>query len=194
MAVRTIRWTGAVLAATAVLLSACSIGKLPPSPGLFDLGPPPARTTGLAAGSQVQLIELTAPVWLASPGIAYRLDYSDAYRREIYRDSRWVAPPAALLTERLRQRFAATAVPGDPAAKPLLLRLELEEFAQFFSGPSRSEVRLRVRARVGDAQLKVFEISRPSGSADAAGAVQALSAASDDLGDQLLAWLATLPP
>lgn len=186
MAAMNFRWTAL---AVAMLLSACSIGKLPPAPGLFDLGPPASRSA--TAGPPVHLIELTAPVWLSSPGIAYRLDYSDAYRREVYRDSRWVAPPAALLTERLRQRFATVAPVA--ATKPLLLRLELEEFAQIFSGPARSEVRLRVRARVGDAQLKVFEIRRPADSADAAGAVQALSAASDELAEQLLAWTASLP-
>lgn len=189
------RIRGYTAVAAALLLSACSIGKLPPAPGLFDLGPAQPRAAA-AAGPQLQLIELSAPVWLASPGIAYRLDYSDAYRREVYRDSRWVAPPAALLTERLRQRFATAAPAG---AKAVLLRLELEEFAQIFSGPSTSEVRLRVRARLGETtpttavQLKVFEVVKPAASADAAGAVKALSLASDELAEQVLVWAASAP-
>ena len=180
-------WMGALLP---LLLSACALGRPAPAPALFDLGPLPPPADGRAA-VEVQLQQLTAPSWLAGSGIAYRLDYQDAFRREIYRDSRWVAPPAALLSERLRQRAAQA---GQGATRTLGLRLELEEFVQIFATPTQSRVSLRLRSwrgeEQGQGQLRVFELSRPAPSADAAGAVQGLSQLSDELIDQVLAWAA----
>ena len=170
------------LLALAFVLTACASPA--PAPASFDLGPPPASA---APASSVQLLEVTAPAWLSGSGLAYRLDYLDAFRRQVYRDSRWAAPPAELLAERLRQR-AATAV---GTARPVQLRLELEEFSQQFSTPTQSRVIVRVRAWAADATApKVFEVSRAAPSADAAGAVQGLSRASDELIDQVLGWAA----
>lgn len=171
------------------LMSACgslqSIGQKPAPPALFDLGPASAAP---AANIELNLQDVAAPTWLAGTGIAYRLAYADAFRREIYRDSRWAAPPAALLAERLRQRAAAGRTAA--AVKPVVLRLELEEFSQTFSSPAQATVTVRLRAWRGDAQMRVFEVTRPAASADAVGAVQGLSGASDALIDQLLAWAA----
>ena len=174
----------------ATFLSACgslqNIGQKPAPAALFDLGPPTAAPAPApAAALELSLLDLSAPSWLAGTGIAYRLAYADAFRREIYRDSRWAAPPAALLVERLRQRAAAG---RSATAKPVLMRLELEEFSQSFSGPTQATVTVRLRAWCGDAQMRVFEVTRPAASADAAGAVRGLSAASDALIDELLAW------
>jgi cholesterol transport system auxiliary component len=169
-------------------LSACgavnSIGQKPPPPALFDLGPP---LLAPAQGVALDLQEVTAPSWLAGTGIAYRLAYADAFRRELYRDSRWVAPPAALLGERLRQRAAAGRT---VAVKPVLLRLALEEFSQSFSSPDQATVTVRLRAWRGEGSMRVFELTRPAPSPDAAGAVRGLSAASDAVIDELLAWAA----
>ncbi len=172
------------LALLLVALAACSTTA--PAPAVFDFGPPPATA---APATNVQLLEVTAPPWLSGSGLAYRLDYRDPFRREVYRDSRWVAPPPVLLAERLRQRAASA--PG--AAAPVQLRLELEECSQIFSSPTQSRVLLRVRAWAGPASLppKVFELSRPAPSADAEGGVIALSQAGDALIDQVLAWAAT---
>ena len=168
-----------------LLLSACALGPPASAPAQFDLGPAPALVS--ASAPRAQQIDVTAPSWLGGTGIAYRLAYQDAFRREVYRDSRWAAPPAVLVAERLRQRAAASAGPG-----AVILRLELEEFGQVFDTPTQSRVLLRVRAWSGEAPgaLKVFELNRPAPSADAAGAVQGLSRASDELIDQLLAWAA----
>jgi len=171
--------------ALTLLLGACALSPQASAPALFDLGPAPVLAS--QAGARMQQVEVSAPPWLAGTGIAYRLAYQDAFRREVYRDSRWAAPPAALLAERLRQRAAASAGPG-----ALNLRLELEEFGQVFDTPTQSRVLLRVRAWSGESPgtLKVFELIRPAPSADAAGAVQGLSRASDELVDRLLAWAA----
>lgn len=173
--------------ALSAMLGACSIGKAPPQAAQFDLGPLPRIAAPAPTAPSLQLLELSAPVWLATPGIAYRLDHVDPYRREVYRDSRWAAPPSALLGERLRQHFAHAA---SAAGTPLVLRLELEAFDQRFSSATRSTVVLRVRARLGEpvTRQQVFEIEKAAPSADAAGAVQALAAASDELAAQLQAW------
>ncbi|MCV2351759.1 ABC-type transport auxiliary lipoprotein family protein [Paucibacter sp. Y2R2-4] len=179
-------------------LSACSLSK--PEPLLlFDLGPTPSvvsRAASPGALPPVLWVDVSAPSWLASTGIAYRLDYADPLRREVYRDSRWAAPPAALLAERLRQRLAAESTPAATRAAtvPMPLRLELEEFGQSFASPSQSQVRIRVRARFGDGptqRQQVFDWAQPAPSADARGAVQGLSQASDQLLGQVLAWLSS---
>jgi len=170
----------------AFVLAACASSQ--PAPAVFDLGRPPAAAP--AQPVNVQLLDVTAPPWLAGPGLAYRLDYSEPLRRQIYRDSRWAAPPAALLAERLRQRAAASGGTG----KPVMLRLELEEFGQVFDAPGKSRVLLRLRAwREGQPAPRVFAADLPATSADAAGAAQALARAADAVVDQLLAWAATPP-
>ncbi|MEJ6007143.1 ABC-type transport auxiliary lipoprotein family protein [Paucibacter sp. AS339] len=200
------RWASRVALLVLLALGACAFNKAEPM-ALYDLGPAPAPAQGRTpsrALPPVQLIDVSAPSWLASAGIAYRLDYADPLRREIYRDSRWAAPPAALLAERLRQRLAAeqnsqAQVQGGatlPLPLPLPLRLELEEFGQSFATPNQSQVRIRLRARLGEganARLQVFDVQGPAESADAPGAVRALNQASERLIEQMLDWLAQLP-
>lgn len=185
-------------------LNGCALNKAEPV-AVFDLGPPLALATPSTAATPpspalpaLQVVDIAAPSWLATTGIAYRLAYADPLRREVYRDSRWTAPPAALLTERLRQRLAMESqLQGQAGAgQGIPLRLALEEFGQSFAGPSQSQVRLRVRARLGDAAnapQQVFEVQRPAVSADARGAVQGLSQASEQWLDQLIEWLRQQP-
>ena len=182
-----------------LLLSACALPKAA-GPAQFDLGPAPAWASPATAAG-LQIVELTAAPGLAATGIAYRLAYLDPFRPEFYRDSRWAAPPAVLLTERLRQAVAAAKpAAAETAAAPRMLGVELEEFSQVFSSAAEARVRIRVRATLrstlqpssGDPseRRQVFEVSLPSPSPDAAGAVRGLSQASDQLLEQLLAWAA----
>jgi hypothetical protein len=48
------------------------------------------------------IYDVSAPAWLDSPSITYRLAYLDAARPQAYADSRWVASPAELIAVRLR--------------------------------------------------------------------------------------------
>lgn len=194
-------WLGAL----ALALSACGSA---PVVQQMDLGAAPAAV-GEPLARRVELLGVSAPAWLVGPGLAYRLDYQDAYRRQVYRDSRWAAPPAELLGERLRQQLArmpvaaaaitpATApsqAPGSAVGQPQIparsigLRLELEECIQVFSAPSRSELQLRLRASTGEGRQQVFERRVPAG-ADASGAVKATVQAADALFPEILAWAA----
>lgn len=186
-----------VTAASAWLLGACALGGKPAAaPLVFDLGPVAGAASPQSAApisspmSELQLADMSAPPWLATTGIAYRLAYLSEFQTQYYRDSRWLAPPALILTERLRRKVALG--PRSASAKPIVLRLELVEFEQRFDSPTRSEVRLSLRARLGDGPTltQTFELVRPSPSADAAGAVQAFSEAGDEILTQLLDWVA----
>lgn len=174
----------------ALVLGACALGgnKAGPPPAVFDLGP--LASTAVVPLPDLLLTEISAPPWLAGAGIAYRLVYLNEFQAQHYRDSRWAAPPAALLTERLRQKLAQGT--RGSSGKPVLLRLELAEFEQRFGSPTQSEVRVSLRARLGEGAnlTQTFEHVKPSRSADAAGAVLAFSEASDEILGQVLAWAA----
>ena len=180
-----------LLSATAALAAGCSLAPTQPAVAVFDFGPPPAA----AAPGRVALrvLNVSAAPWLDSADIGYRLDYRDPHRREVYRDSRWAAPPAALLGARLQLRAAGGSSGSDTAAT---LAVHLDECSQVFSAPAQSRVVLRLRARLipagaSDGSLeRVFTVERDAASADAAGAVRALSQAADEAVDRLLAWAA----
>jgi len=176
----------AFLTAAALSLTGCSLTPPAPTVALYDFGPPPAPPAG--TGTPLRIAAVVAPPWLDSAEIAYRLDFRDPHRREAYRDSRWVAPPAALLGARLRQRAA-----GGTGA-PATLFVQLDECAQVFSAPTQSRVVLRLRARLvaaGAAEVgpeRAFAIERDAPTPDAQGAVRGLSQAADELIDRLLTW------
>lgn len=172
-------------------LTACSLAPAVVPRAVYDLGPAPATAT---AGGPVawRIADVTAPPWLGGDGIAYRLVFQQAQRLEHYRDSAWAAPPAALLTQRLRERLAAEpACAGRPAG---LLAVNLDEFEQQFASPTSSQAMLRVHATLwpagqGTALQQHWRIERPA-SPDAAGATRALAQAVDAWLPQLGEWLA----
>lgn len=181
----------------ALTLAGCSIAPAPaPAPANYDFGPAPA---GQPKGARQALLvhDVSAPAWLDSPLIHYRLAYQDSARPQAYADSRWVMSPAALLTQRLRGQLAASGsggivLPGDAARANYALRVELDEFAQVFDAPgkSRAVVRLRVSV-VGNRTLlaqRDFNVERPAGTPDAQGGVRALIGASDEAIDRLVGW------
>ena len=189
------------LAALACLwLVGCSIGPAAtPPPASFDLGVPRSHAqSGARIPVTLQLPDLLAPEWLSGTGIPYRLNYEAAARTQTYGLSRWVAPPAALLSERLRSRFSAVVrgVVGraDGVRADYLLRVELEDFSQSFDAPRSGRVVLRARASLVSVPARAlmaqreFAYDRPSPTPDAAGAVQALGEASDAFTEDLVAW------
>jgi len=181
-----------------VLLNGCAIG--PPardSVTSYDLGPQAvASVAGSASRVTLMVPEASAPAWLDSTGIVYRLTYLDAARPQFYAQSRWVDSPAALLTQRMRARFAAAGpvVNGrDGARADYALQVEIEDFSQIFDNPESSRVSIRLRVslvNLGSRALiaqRTFSVSEPSG-ADARGAVKTFAQATDSILENVVEW------
>jgi len=184
----------------ALLAAACSLPlNERPEVAAYDFGPAPALKEGGPRLRQPVLVyDVSGPAWMDTSAIHYRLVYRDASRAQAYAGSRWVMPPAALLSGRLRQRLAATGggviQPTDGLRAPAALRVELDEFTQVFDAENRSRGVVRLRAsllapRALIAQ-KSFSVERPADSQDAVGGVRALTAASDDALEQVVQWVA----
>jgi len=189
---------GALLCA--LLASGCSLpltGK--GEVAAYDFGTAAGTRAGGTRLRQPLLVyEVSGPAWMDSALIHYRLAYRDAWRPQAYAGSRWVMPPAALLTNRLRQRLAGAGggviLPTDGLRAPASLRVELDEFTQVFDAENRSRAVVRLRASlVGSRSLiaqKAFGVDKAAASQDAEGGVRALTAASDEVLEQLLDWVA----
>ena len=95
---------------------------------------------------------------------------------------------------------AATVSATATATAPALLRIELEEFSQLFESPTASTGLLRLRATAvqpspqGERLMgqRSFIVQRPAPSADAAGGVRALTAATDAAVEEIDQWLQQL--
>jgi cholesterol transport system auxiliary component len=180
-------------------LAACALGPQKPQADSYDLGPAAARPVAASTMRPVLMVpDVVSPAWLDGQGIVYRLAYENDARPQAYANSRWVAPPAALLTQRLRSRFAANAgvVSGvDGTRADYALRIDLEDFSQSFTSASSSSVALRARAslvRLPDRVLvaqRAFSVERAAPTADARGAVTALGAASGEMIESLADWV-----
>ncbi len=183
----------------ALALSACAGNSTTP-PAEYDFGiggatleePPRLKR-------EIAVADTTAPAWLDSPALVYRLAFRDAAQPRAYVESRWVAPPAALFTVQLRQRLVATTrsgvlAPSDGVRTAATLRVELLEFSQVFDAPDRSRAVVRVRAvLVSGGRLlgqTSFAVDRPAPSPDAAGGAGALALAADAAIDRLIGWTA----
>ena len=182
-------------------LSGCALGpEKRDAPAVFDLGP---HRVQQSAAPVVNATLLIAPVaaspWLDNPNIQYRLTYQDASRPDAYAQNRWAMSPALMLTERVRARFASAArgvvTAQDGAKADYALRIELEDFSQQFSGAQSSTATARLRASLIDQNTRAlhaqrtFSAERPA-APSAAGAAQALAAASDAVMEDLVKWAA----
>jgi cholesterol transport system auxiliary component len=187
----------ALLSAAAV--AACTLGPARDEWASYDFGAPPPAQAAVRLSKPLLVHDVVAPNWMDSTGVFYRLGYQDATRPRSYASSRWMMPAANLLTNRLRQHFAAASrsgvlVPADGLRSEHALRVEIEEFTQTFDAPDRSRAVIRVRASLlGNRALvaqRSFTVERPAATADAQGGVRALAAASDELILQILDWAA----
>ncbi len=197
---RGVRQAARLAALALVALSACALGPQREPVASYDLGPPGVRGTGRQPAIPAMLLvpDVSAPAWLDGNGIVYRLSYDNNARPQAYAASRWVAPPAALLTQRLRSRLAGAAGGvlnvSDGARADYSLRVDLEDFSQSFGAADASRVALRARAslvRLADRALvaqQVFAVDKDAPSPDARGAVAALGLAGDEFIDALVQW------
>ena len=193
----------AALRLTAVMLialsGACSLGpQIREQPAGYDLGPLksyPRENPGIAVALLVP--DISAPAWLDNQGIVYRLNYQDATQPRVYANSRWAASPALLMSQRVRNRFAAATsgivTTGSGARADYALRIDLEDFSQAFDAENRSRVSIRARASLVNIAARTlvaqrtFTLERPA-APNAEGAVKALGEAGDAMIDSLLAW------
>ena len=178
---------------------------------------PTNRVVPLPALAALALDEVQSSPALDSTAVLYRLVYADAQALRPYAQARWSMAPAQLLRQRLREHLGlrravlnagegsapvaggASAATASPSA-PLLLRVELEEFSQLFESPTASTGLLRLRATALQASAqgekllgqRSFVVQRPAPSADAAGGVRALTAATDAVVEEVDQWLQQL--
>ena len=213
---RAILTPAASLTLAAVLASCSALPDKPVRPTVYDFGPgavagqPANRPAPLPALATLALDEVQASAALDSTAVLYRLAYADAQALRPYAQARWSMAPAQLLRQRLREhlglrRAVLNAGEGSgpsttSATPPVLLRVELEEFSQLFESPTASTGLLRLRATAlhaspqGEKLLgqRSFIVQRPAPSADAAGGVRALTAATDAVVEEIDQWLQQL--
>ena len=202
----------------ALLLGGCS--ALPDKPvraAMYDFGPGPLSmqpTTRQAALPALALADIsTHGGALDNQAVLYRLAYANAQQLRPYSQGRWSMPPAQLVRQRLRETLSHSRpvlIAGEgPAlnrganhgALPRVLQLELEEFSQLFESPDSSVGLLRLRATLvestssGEKLLaqRNIAVQRPAPSANVAGGVSALTAATDAAIEEIAQWLQQVP-
>lgn len=185
-----------------ILLAGCSFSNnKPTSLALYDLGLRSNAEIQMAPiDASIMMTEITAPIWLASPAMQYRLMYHDLARTYHYAHSRWVTAPAKLLTRRIQDDLSQLTRTGiisnyEGLKSDYVLHIELEEFTQVFDQPQSSRAMIRLRANLvarATRQLisqQKFSVERATATADAAGAVAALIQLSDQVSLELMQWL-----
>lgn len=166
----------------------------------YDFGPARAADSRTRIRQTILVQEVSAPVWMDTTSMYYRLAFRDAARPQAYAGSRWVMPPAGLVTSRLRQRISSVSasgmvLPADGIRARVMLRVELEEFGQIFDSVDRSRAVVRMRATlISNRDLvgqRVFAVERASLTPDAEGGARALAQAADEAIDRLIDWIAS---
>ncbi|WP_404842815.1 ABC-type transport auxiliary lipoprotein family protein [Burkholderia contaminans] len=192
---RALRPAAAALAALTLSLGAgCAGNSAVLSNVRYDLGPA-TSVVSAGPGPALKVLDVAAPDALDSDKFAYRLAYVDAQHVAVYRDSRWTAPPAQLLTQRLRGALSSrgTVLEGTDGVRAPTLKVDLNEFEQVFDGQSQSHGAVTARATLMlDGKVlgqRTFVARAPSSTPDAAGGARALATASDQLVSQIAAWV-----
>ena len=169
-----------------VSINACSLWPEAPAPAaLHDFGPALSQGEGLPWSTAI----VTSPDWLQDTGIDYRLLYARPTERRSYTLDRWVAPPAALLQQRLNH---------DLDTRGPRLRLELQDFEQIFAHPDQAQVVMVVQAAIenGDPNQPIpqqeFRFQEATPTADAAGALAAFPGLIRKAENALAAWVRPL--
>ena len=202
------RFTGARTLFVCIALGLAACAQLQPQPRavVYDFGP--GAIAEVAANRNASLptlvlADVESSAALDSTSVLYRLGYSDAQQLRPYAQARWSMAPAQLVRQRLREQLGAQravlqAAKGLAAAKTAMtLHLELDEFSHWFESAERSSGLVRMRATLAQSEGGVerllaqrsFVVQRPASSADAAGGVRALTAATDALILEIEQWL-----
>lgn len=189
-----------LIAASSILFAGCAIGR-PDSAMLYDLGPlrTQSNTSTLPALPPISIAEVHVPAWLDSTMIFFRLNYVNSQQPRPYAQARWTMTPAHLLSQHLKSRITqagGVALSASDGAAGPVLRIEADDFTQYFDAPGQSSGQVALRASVFKGRVliaqKTFVKQAPAPNADAAGGANALAAASDAAIVDLIIWLDTL--
>lgn len=198
-----LRIPAALALACSLLLAGCA-SKERTTNTVYDFGAPSLRpftpATPPAVPLAIVVMDVTGPGGLDTERMFYRLNYADAQQARTYANSRWSATPVNLVTTRIKTRLSQAHMKvlsaTDAATGVPILRIEIDDFVQAFQSAGQSEGRIMLRASVFREHRLVdqrsFERSTPASSQDAAGGAAALAASTDQLVDDIGAWLATL--
>ena len=171
----------AVLAAAGLLLTGCASQKGEPNTQ-FDFGPavPPAAAQAAQPAQDplaaIVVTDVTGSSALDNERMFYRLSYADALQARSYANSRWTANPLQMMTQRLKTRIAQSGTKvlseTDASLGIPLLRVDVDDFIHDFSGVSRSQGVVAVRASVFRGHTlvdqKTFTRATAAATADAA--------------------------
>lgn len=191
----------------------CATPDKPVRATQYDFGPGAAETSPSAAPSLPPLVlaDIDAASSLDGSALLYRLGYADAHQVRPYAHARWSAPPPQLIRQRLRELLSrerpvldlseSAALARTGGTMPRVLRLELEEFSHYFDSESRSWGLLRLHATLMEntpagerlVAQRSLSVRQPAPTADAAGGVRALAAATDAAAQALGQWLRQVP-
>jgi cholesterol transport system auxiliary component len=183
------------LSALALLLtvSACSLfPDRPAPPALHDFGLSEKATSlqaGCSAANSGSTASVTAPEWLQTENIRYRLLYADPTQVRYYTQDRWLASPPAMLAQRLALACGKNG---------WRLKISWLAFEQVFDAPHSAKVILVFRAtaqRPASEEIvaeKLFSLSQPASTADAKGAVAASEQLVGEAVNALQTWVTEL--
>ena len=200
-----------------VLSTGCSVIDKPTRATMYDFGPgemtaqlatlPPALMAAPVLSPLAIADIATSGGALENQAVLYRLGYVDDQQLRPYSQARWTMPPAQLVRQRMRDRLSqqrvvlnareGVALNRSQNTNLPMLRLELEEFSQLFTAPDASIGLIRLHATLveitpsGERLLaqRNLSVQRPATSADAAGGVRALTAATNAAIDELDQWV-----
>jgi cholesterol transport system auxiliary component len=170
---------------------------------LYDLGllRPSQGNTVAPAPPPISVAEVSAPAWLDSPMMFFRLAYANDQQPRPYGTSRWSMPPAQLFVQRLKSRISEAGgvvlSASDGATNMPVLRIAADDFTQVFTSPGQGIAQISVRASMLNGRTliaqKTFTKQMPAPTADASGGARALADASDAVIVDMMNWLAGLP-
>lgn len=194
----------ALLAVVATLAGCSTLGGGEHYPKRYTLDTGAAQAAGTSAptsGYTLDLRPVSAPEWLNSKRMLYRLDYADDARLAAYTRSSWADTPARLVGQNLGDALSTSglfaAVLDHTAGRAdLALKVDLSDFSQHFTSAHNSRGRISATAtlvRADNGQViaqKRFESTAPASSANAVGGVSALTTADTRLDHDIRRWLA----
>lgn len=187
-------------------LCACGAGQDEPYVRQYTLlggsggGASPLAAEAGSPGGVLRVAAVSAPGWLRSQRIYYRLGYTSANEVGSYAYARWVAPPPQMLHTLVTSAadrdggWKAVIGSGDPSVAGATLHVELVELLHEFETPERSRGALRARATLVDERTQEVIAQRDldyreeAASPDAAGGVRAMRRASHAFAEDVGAW------